>query len=377
VVIARTYPFNPVWEDRLQQNSGPFSAGITNQVNVEQLLLFEVEVRGQGRYRRQGAAATMSRTEWETAAQEQALAVRVTRAFHNVLYQEERLRLIEATIRLNEDLLSKTQKLFNAGKLRGADLVLAQTELEAARGLLGPGRTTMATARHELRRELGIVAGPELVLEGRLNIPPPVPDSAAVTQDALQRRADLFARRAAVGEAEAAVRLEVANRYGNPVIGPAYVYDPTRVSEAGAQINLPLPVFNTRRGQIQQRQAEQAKAVLELRQTEIQIRQDVEAALNRLTAARAAEETYRTRVLPSLQKGLAGIITLFEQGEPGVDILRIIDMQRKLLSARDSYLTTLWEASQAQADLVAAVGDLAVAGFPCPWPPSPACPARP
>src|SRR5438874_2281885 len=61
VVIARTYPFNPVWEDKTQANNGPLSAGITNRVSTEHLLLLELELRGQGSYRRQGATAALSR----------------------------------------------------------------------------------------------------------------------------------------------------------------------------------------------------------------------------------------------------------------------------------------------------------------------------
>src|SRR5438270_12890735 len=48
VVIARTYPFNPVLESRVQSASGP---DVTNRVPIEQLLLWEVEIRGQGQYR--------------------------------------------------------------------------------------------------------------------------------------------------------------------------------------------------------------------------------------------------------------------------------------------------------------------------------------
>jgi cobalt-zinc-cadmium efflux system outer membrane protein len=377
VVIARTYPFNPLWENRVLANNGPESAGITSRIATEQLFFLELELRGQGGYRRQGAAAALSRTDWEIAAQELALAVRVVRAFQNVLYQQQRLRLIEETILLNEQLVQETQNLFKAGKLRSVDLILARTEVEDARSLLGPGRTALVTATAELRRALGMVDGPALILDGKLDAVPLVPDAAAVTEQALQRRPDLFAHRAALEQAEAAVRLEIANRFGNPVAGPSYTYDPTRVNGIGAQINLPLPVFNTHRGQIQQRQAEQAKAGLELRQTEIQIRQDVEAALNRLAAARAAADVYRTRVLPSFQTALEGVEKLFVQGEPGVDVLRIIDMRRKLVRARDSYLGALWEVSQAQADLVAAGGDLSLAGFPCAMPPSPAGTCRP
>jgi outer membrane protein TolC len=364
VVIAQTYPFNPIWEGRVQQNSGPASAGITNQVLNEHLFVLEVELHGQRRYRRQEASALLTKTEWDIATQELTLALKVLRAFQNVIYQRERLRLLEETIRLNEQLVNDTKGLFNAGMVGGADKVLAQTELEATRGLLGPARTTLVTAIYELRRALGMVDGPLLVLDGRLDGIPTIPEGTAGTLQALERRPELYAQRAAVAQAEAALRLELANRYGNPVIGPAYTYDPTRVSSVGAQLNVPLPVLNTHRGQIQQRQAEEAKAVLVLRQTEIQVRQDVEAALQRLATARAGAEVYRDRILPALQTGLTDLEQLFHAGK--VDVLRILDLRRKWISARDSYLTALWEVSQAQADLIAAVGDLTLAGLPAP-----------
>jgi len=56
VVIADTDPFNPVLENRLQGAEGPHSAGITNRLPLEHILLWEVEWRHQGQYRRDGAA---------------------------------------------------------------------------------------------------------------------------------------------------------------------------------------------------------------------------------------------------------------------------------------------------------------------------------
>ena len=38
-------------------------------------------------------------------------------------------------------------------------------------------------------------------------------------------------------------------------------------------------------------------------------------------------------------------------------MLRIIDLERKLLQAQSGYLDALWEINQAQADLAAALGD--------------------
>jgi hypothetical protein len=48
---------------------------------------------------------------------------------------------------------------------------------------------------------------------------------------------------------------------------------------------------------------------------------------------------------------------LFIKGDPGVDVLRVVDLRRKLLKARDGYLDALWEVTQARADVAAAVGD--------------------
>src|SRR5207248_2235148 len=197
----------------------------------------EVELRNQGAHRRDGALAALTRTDWEIAHQEVSLAVRTLRTFKTVLYRNDKLKHVEATLRLNQDALERVRKL-QAVRLRRADL-----------------------------------------------------------------------------------RLALADRYGNPTVGPNYEYDNTRVNYFGAQVNVPLPIFNTHRGDVQQREAERARAALELRQTEVQVRQDVQAALARLSGARASVNTYRNEVLPSLRTSLQGIEKLFEQAEPNVDVL--------------------------------------------------------
>jgi outer membrane protein TolC len=52
---------------------------------------------------------------------------------------------------------------------------------------------------------------------------------------------------------------------------------------------------------------------------------------------------------------------LFQQGQAGVDVLRVLDVRRKLLRAQDGYLDALLGYTQALADLALAVGDPALA----------------
>jgi cobalt-zinc-cadmium efflux system outer membrane protein len=356
VVIAQTYPFNPLWEAKVRAANGPESAGITNRVSNEHKVLIDVEVHHQGKHRRDAALASLSRTDWEIAFQEVSLAVRVARAFDGLLYRREKLRLLEETVRLNQEAAEQVQKLAEAGRLRPADLIVARTEVDDARAQLTPGRVALISARYEFRRSLGLI---EEAIEplGTLDNPAPAADDRQLLQAAVQTRADLRARQMAVAEADARLRLTQADRYGNPNIGPAYEYDPTRINLIGVQFSVPLPVFNTRRGEIMQREAELARAGLDLRQTEVQIQQEVHAAVARLQAAQEGLRSYQQQILPNLEKNLKAMDELFQKADPGADVLRLIDIRRKMLKARDGHLDAWLESRQAQADLAAAVGD--------------------
>jgi cobalt-zinc-cadmium efflux system outer membrane protein len=359
VVIADTYPFNPILETRLQRASGPESAGITNKYPVEALFFWEIEVRGQRRARREGAAAALTRTEWEVAAAEQAVAVQVIRAYAALQYRQEKLRLLDETFKLNQQLVDDVRRLVEAGRLKTSDLILARSEVATTLNLVSAGRVEETIARQELLRALGAVGG-TVEPEGPFEPPSWVLDAAAMDELAATRRADLQARRLAVAEAAANVRLAVANRYGNPTVGAVYTNDPTKVSMIGPQVNLPLPVANTSRGQVFQSEVEHALAADTVRQTEVNVRQDVAAALARLTATEQQADQFRTKVLPELRQAVADMEKLFQAGEPGVDVLKVIDVRRKLLQARDGYLDALSAVRQARADLAAAVGEPAL-----------------
>ena len=369
IVIARTYPFNPIWETEVRGVDGPISAGITNRVSNIDKVTMDVEVRGQRFIRREAAAAGLTRTDWEIATQELALCVRVVRAYETVVYWHKKTQLIEQTLDLNVKAMDKVQEMLknSRGSFKTADFVILSTEVGDNRTQLYAALQFRVQAWNELRRTLGAVQE-NFSLSGDL-LAPPVPDPyATLEQEAFERRPDLHARHAAVSEADARLRLEKANRYGNPIIGPSYEYDDTRANYLGGTLLLPLPAFNTHRGEIQQREAEHARALLDVRQTEVQIRQDVWNALKRLEQARAGLDVYRTQVQPVMAQAMKEMTNLFERGEPGVDALRLLDIQRKQLKATEGELDALWELRQAQADLAAAVADPAVGTISSPGP---------
>jgi outer membrane protein TolC len=357
VVIAHTYPFNPVWQNFTLAAGGPASADIKNRVFQENTVRLDLELRGQGKIRAAVAAAALSRTEWEIAAQELIVAVRTLRAFNTFVYRQEKLSLLEDTIRVQEQTVQKAKLLAEQGKVKPADFMLANSDLVEIRAQRGPGQSLVVAAWNDVRRAMGVdqpIAG----YQGRLEPVALSEDADGLAQRALQSRPDLKALQLAAVEADQRVHLEVANRYGNPSIGPGMEYNETRIYFLGVWLVTPLPILNTKRGDLLLRQAERDKVIEDKRRVEVQAVLDVRAAVDRIRQARKWVDYFGSESLPALQKTMEAFEKLFEQGEPGVDILRLIDTRRRLVRARDSYLDALWELSQARADLAAAVGDL-------------------
>jgi len=215
-------------------------------------------------------------------------------------------------------------------------------------------------ARSELCRQLGRLDD-AFTLSGNLALALPESRPDAFSQTALRLRPEMHVRQAVIAEADARLRLQIADRFGNPSIGPRWEYNETRDNFIGVAMTAPLPVLNTRKGEIELRRAELARAEADMRATEFQVTQAVLAALARLAEARKWAEEYPAEVLPHLTKAQQDMERLFGQNEPGVDVLRVIGVQRNALRAADAYLDARFEVSQALADLAAAVGDPALA----------------
>ncbi len=363
VQIARQYPFNPIIQDFVWYAQGPLikrGPSVTNPIFNEHTSRLDLELRHQGRYRRAMAQAALTRTEWEIAAQELLVSIQATRAFNTLLYRQGKYRVLEEGLQLSEQVADFTKKLVEQGTLRSADLLSAYADVADGRTALGPARSVVVVAENDLRRALGMI-GESFQVEGTLEkgyIPPPL---NVLVQVGLERRPDLHALQFAVHEAEQRLKLEVANRYGNPSLGPAMEESESSVTFVGIWMIWQLPVLNIRRGEIRQRQGELARATEALRQGEIQMQQDAATALARLSRVEEVVRRFSTETLPSLRQTREEIDKLYSAGQPGVDLARVIDIRRRLLRTQDAYLDALFELSQAQTDLAAAVADLSFA----------------
>ena len=331
ILIAKTYPFNPIFQHFLWADSGPAAAGVTNHLFQEHTSRLDLEIRNQGTHRRSMAQAALSRTEWEIAAQEVLVAIQMVRAYDTVLYRQEKHRVQEELLHLQEEVMKKVEPLVEQGHLPRTELMLARADHMDAQTALGPTYNQLVVAWNDLRRLLGVV-DENYSFQGTLESPPfPKLEVTDLAREAVQRRPDLHALEVAIKEADAALRLRVANRYGNPSIGPAGEVNETSVAFFGMWLIWSPPVFNTRQGEISQRQADLARAIQAVQSLNITIQQDVRAALKRMASAEELVEKYRTQTLPSFRSAMEGFDQLFARGEPGVTLARVIAIRLRLI----------------------------------------------
>lgn len=361
IVIARDLPVNPQYSAELRGATGPASQ-VLNHFTTFHAVLFTLQPKGARQMRVEAASAGLSRAEAEIAHHETKLALAVYRAVHEVLYRQERIALAEKVLQTTEKTREQMSQLQKVIRLAEIDLLLLRTDAADAKAQLFAARQAHLAAAQELRRLLAMPTG-GLRLRGQLNPAPLHLDEAELKTLALQRRADLQAREAAALEAEARLRLERANRYGNPAIGPSYELNETRVSFIGAQLTMPIPV-NSRRGQIQQREAELTRALLEVRQTEAEIQADVHAALEQWRQAEAEVKLFEKDLLPELRESLSKAETMVKQGFEGADLAKLLEFQRRLAKAEEGLLNARWNMIAARARLAAAVGDAGLAAQP-------------
>ncbi len=192
IAIANTYPFNPVFTGIASHNSGPESAGITNPVFTEDYILLEIEYRGQGRFRREGACATATRIEWEIVNQELLVAIATIRSFNAIAYRQKKAEALEGNIKLSEKAVDDIGRLVNSGKLRAVDLLLARADLENMRAQRGQVQSPLAAARMDLRRLLGTLDD-SFVVSGAIEVPLPNADQTSLAKLAVIKRPDLQA----------------------------------------------------------------------------------------------------------------------------------------------------------------------------------------
>lgn len=297
------------------------------------------------------AAAERGRdiAEVQLAARRADIRASVAGAYFDALIAQERVRLAEAALQLAQGASLAAAKRVIAGKVSPVEETKAKVAEAGVRVELVQAHGELQTALHDLAAAMGS-KGPVIERVGGAadelpSVPPAMELEQRLTASPALRLALLE-----VDRQSARVELERARRVPDLTV----TLGAQRSEELGRNqaligLSVPLPIFDTNRGNLLEALRRQDKAREEADAAAVRLRAEAQRALQRLSTARAEVEALRGEIVPGAQNAYDAATKGFELGK--FSFLEALDAQRTLLQARTQYLRALAQAHRAGAEL--------------------------
>ncbi len=317
-----------------------------------------IELGHQTTHRYHIAQAAYDQQRWNVLQAELTALVQTYRFFQTAAYRRERFRLAQQLADFNDRLLATLRRQLEASQpgVTVADVALARIESQGTRQQVKAARQDYLTALGDLRNQIGISEEAGMVEPfGEFTLPqyiPPV-DEQSMIETALANRPDIHAAQAQVAGTQSAVRLAQGDRIPTPVIGPQYEMDEAGVQYVGMVFISQLPIWNNGKPLVHQRQAEHQRALVAVYQAQQRAVAQVRAAVARWNGATDLVND-SSGLSVELGKEVAALERLFELRQ--ADLTRLMQARQRLIQLENSRLDAVWAATQAQSDLLLALG---------------------
>lgn len=291
---------------------------------------------------------------WDYEAARLDVLTECAKAFFEVLAAQERLALLDGSVRTNEQFLAAVAEQVRVGKVPPLDESRARVALSLQRLERDRAARDLAVRRRLLAASWGGEAPLFEAVEGALYglRPIPAPDDVAAL---LAQNPDL-ARWAVERELHRArVDLQRAERTPDVTLfagASHYREDGGDAFKAG--IAIPLPVFDSNLGGVLEAVADRRRADEGMRAAALRVRAELFAAYQALAVSSEEAATLRDAILPTAEEAFAAADEGFRQGKFG--FLDVLDAQRTLFEVRQQLVDALAGYHIAVADLERLIG---------------------
>ncbi len=284
--------------------------------------------------------------------------IRDTRvAFADVTLANERLRLAEETLSLNQRIGQLSQARLRAGDASELETGQADSDTLQAREQVSRLRQDARISHERLRHQLGLGLGQwtERVEASWLPLQTNREVEACLT-NALAARPDL--RAAEIGLEAAGKRIGLANAetftLAAGINGKDIGSGAAKEFLVGPSLDLALPVLNQNQGGVAQARAKFEKAARQYFTVRARIVLEVREAHTRLAQAQESHDLWRGKILPPLEESVRQAEKAYEAGN--VSYLFVLDTSRKLADARLKAAVVASDVRRATAELERSVG---------------------
>ncbi|QHE89201.1 TolC family protein [Hydrogenophaga sp. BPS33] len=313
-----------------------------------------LELGGKRSARVAAAERALEAIRVKSEATEAQLKADVTAAFLSALLSQERVRLAQESLNIARSGSQAASKRVQAGKVSPLEETRSKVAEANVRLELVQAQGELAAQLQELR---ALLAGgvPFDALDGNALLLPTLPP-IDVLQARVENSPTMRQARLETSRLSALADLEQAKR--KPDIAVSLGMQRSQQdgrSTAIVGVSIPLPVFDTNRGNIIQSLRLRDKSEDDARALELRLRADLAIARQRMEIASQEVAAVSAEILPSAQLAFNAATQGFELGK--FEYLDVLDAQRTLLQARSQYLRSLGESHRAAADVARLLGN--------------------
>ena len=325
------------------------SGGRSTDIDIGLGQLFEPGSRRASR--RNMAAAGIEQSMASSDEVTRTVLLETATLFLRALQLAERIRLLDRSLELANNVLQIADRRFQAGDVAVLDVNIAR----AAAARIRAERQDLVAERAIVIGELRELLQLEEDVDLRGDLPAAAQIDRAALTDAVGRRPELRALEAAIREAES------EQQFGSSFKRADYGFSARYEREEGDNIvlgglTLTLPVFSKGQGPTAAGLARASRLKAELSAARIRIGIEVQAALQAYDSRAEAVRILEREALPELDENDSLATRSFEVGQLGLAELLLI--RREIIDTRTQYVDALLEAALARVELDARAGVL-------------------
>ncbi len=312
-----------------------------------------IEFPGKRRLRRALAEKNVVARKLALTGFRNQLTIDVRRVFFSVQLSKKFLELKEQQVALAQGFYEAARKKVAGGFASDFEATKAEVEIVAAQKALREARAQMASARGTLNTLLGRDPQTEWEIADSLETTVALPDETALLRELPQLNTALQIQEIEVERSGLSLQSARKSRLPDLTVGPSveYLKDEQTYDMA---FSLPLPLWDSKKGEIATATAEQRKAVAELEKSQQEAVRDVVSAHHNLIAAKEALALYTPEFLGKLKTALDEATQSYAEGH--ASLLLYLEIQQTYFDTQTSYFETLQQLYEAQAALESALG---------------------
>jgi cobalt-zinc-cadmium efflux system outer membrane protein len=257
--------------------------------------LFERGNKRQSRLDNARSTTTLTSLQLDDQRRQMDLAIR--QAFSRMLYAQQGVAISRENLESYRKTVGLMKIRLDAGDMDQTDFDRVELQLAGFESDLDNAELTLRQGSIELQTLVGIATPTDnFAIAGTLDPPPITATLDDLRSAALANRPDLKAAQAQVDVNATAVKLAIANGTADPTIESEYERS-GHVNTFGANINIPLRLFDRNQGEKERTRFELESSRLALTAAQNQVVSDVDSAWAAYLAAQSQSVRYRSKYL--------------------------------------------------------------------------------